>query len=106
VSRIISHVSGIFYLQLLVDYTFQSFVHMPSAKYTNETLVRHGSIGASPEKVTVAISIRTLECYRQVHRACPRLSIHAYSKALCNLHNVRELFSFVWNVEFMGGGVI
>jgi hypothetical protein len=61
---------------------------MPGLKYTNETLVRHGIIGASPEKVAVGISIRALEVYRQLHRVCPRLSIQAFSTALCHLHNV------------------
>jgi hypothetical protein len=80
---------------LLIDCTSRPFVHVPGAKYTNETLVRHGLIGASPEKVSVAIAIRTLEAYRQMHRVCPRFSIHAFSKALCHLHNVRELFTLM-----------
>ncbi|KAG1854028.1 hypothetical protein F4604DRAFT_1883367 [Suillus subluteus] len=49
----------------------------------------HGCIGSSPLQPTVAITIRTLEAYRQTHRVCPRLSIHAEAKKLCHLHGVR-----------------
>jgi hypothetical protein len=69
---------------------------MGGAKYTNETLIRHGFIGASPEKVTVAIAVRVLEAYRQFHRICPRLSIHGFSKALCHLHKVDTYF-ILWH---------
>ncbi|KAG1887333.1 hypothetical protein F4604DRAFT_1877759 [Suillus subluteus] len=47
-----------------------------------------GCIGSSPLQPTVAITIRTLEAYRQTHRVCPRLSIHAEAKKLCHLHGV------------------
>jgi len=53
-----------------------------------------GCIGSSPLQPTVAITIRTLEVYRQTHRVCPRLSIHAEAKKLCHLHNVSTAFSF------------
>lgn len=61
---------------------------MEGTVYTNETLLLHGIIGASPEKVTLGITIRALEAYRQLHRVCPRLSILAFAKALCHLHKV------------------
>ncbi|KAH7904048.1 hypothetical protein BJ138DRAFT_1019678, partial [Hygrophoropsis aurantiaca] len=57
--------------------------------YTNASLLRRGCIGSSPIKPTIAITIRTLAVYRQTHRVCPRLSIHAEAKKLCHLHNVR-----------------
>jgi hypothetical protein len=66
----------------------QYFVHGPDSENANETLVRHGYLGCSPEAVTTAISFETLEAYRQLHRVCPRLSDEAYSKALCHLHEV------------------
>lgn len=76
-------------LQLFQDCSSCTFVHMSGYKYTNETLVRHGIIGGSPEKVSIGISVRALEAYRQLHRVCPRLSIQAFSMALCHLHEVR-----------------
>ncbi|KAG1798652.1 uncharacterized protein HD556DRAFT_1430888 [Suillus plorans] len=51
--------------------------------------MHHGCIGASPIKPTIAITLRTLEAYRQTHRVCPRLSIHAEVKKLCHMHRVR-----------------
>lgn len=56
--------------------------------FTNVTLLRYGCIGSSPVKPTVAITVRTLAVYRQTHRVCPRLSIHAEAKKLCHLHHV------------------
>lgn len=59
-----------------------------SHKYPNETLIYHGYIGCAPMYPTVAISLRTLAAYRQIHRTCPRFSIQAQCKALCFLHDV------------------
>src|ERR1700733_14447731 len=75
-------------LQLFQDRSSRTFVHMPGYKYTNETLVRHGIIGGSPEKVSIGISIHSLEAYRPLHRVCPRLSIQAFSMVLGHLHQV------------------
>jgi hypothetical protein len=58
--------------------------------YPNETLLRHGYIGCSPLQPTLAISVRTLAAYRQSHRSCPRYSIEAQCKMLCNMHNVNQ----------------
>ncbi|KAG2151064.1 uncharacterized protein EDB93DRAFT_1240135 [Suillus bovinus] len=60
--------------------------------YPNETLIHHGYLGCSPLFPTVAISIRTLAVYRQVHRTCPRFSIQAQCKALCHLHNFSDAY--------------
>ncbi|KAG1719238.1 hypothetical protein EDB19DRAFT_1898796 [Suillus lakei] len=43
---------------------------------------------SSPIRLTVAITIRTLDVYRQSHRVTPRFSIHAEAKMLCFLHGV------------------
>ncbi|KAJ7692021.1 hypothetical protein B0H14DRAFT_3531662 [Mycena olivaceomarginata] len=68
------------------EYGPHSFVHAPDAKRTNETLLHHGYIGASPEKVSLAFPIRLFEVFRQVHRVCPRYSLSALSTTLTNLH--------------------
>lgn len=57
--------------------------------YGNAALVRAGCLGTSPLIPTTAISLRTLEVYRQAHRVCPRLSIQAEVRMLCHLHCVR-----------------
>jgi hypothetical protein len=56
--------------------------------YGNAALVRSGCLGTSPLIPTTAISLRTLEVYRQAHRVCPRLSIQAEVRMLCHLHCV------------------
>ncbi|KAG1798277.1 uncharacterized protein HD556DRAFT_1221805, partial [Suillus plorans] len=75
----------------IFDRSFHVFRHM--SPYLNVSLMRQGCIGASPIKPTVAITIRTLAVYRQTHRVCPRLSIHAEAKKLCHLHQV-SAFNF------------
>ncbi|KAJ6546358.1 hypothetical protein B0H10DRAFT_2131452 [Mycena sp. CBHHK59/15] len=47
------------------------FVHVDNVQRTNETLIRHGYIGSSPEKVSLAFPLRLFEIYRQIHRVCP-----------------------------------
>ncbi|TFY62236.1 hypothetical protein EVJ58_g3989 [Rhodofomes roseus] len=66
----------------------QTFKHVPPARYANATLVSNGFLGSSPQKPTVAISLKVLDAYRQLHRACPRLSVQAYVKSLCYIHRV------------------
>ena len=57
-------------------------------EYANETLARRGYLGTAPFRPSVAIAFHTLEAYRQLHYACPRLSIQAQVRALCRLHAV------------------
>lgn len=69
----------------------QTFRHIPDASYINQTLVRNGFLGASPEKPTLAISIELLEIYRQLRRVCPRFSLDALARALCHIHKVSSV---------------
>ncbi|KAJ7170275.1 hypothetical protein C8R43DRAFT_1120708 [Mycena crocata] len=55
------------------------FIHTNTTQRTNETLIRHGYIGASPEKVTLAFPIRLFEIFQQIHRVCPRYSFDTLS---------------------------
>lgn len=68
--------------------TRKTFTHFEHTSSTNETLVRPGYLGATPEKPTLAFSLDLLRIYRQLRRVCPRFSIDALAKALCYLHNV------------------
>ncbi|KAF8330271.1 hypothetical protein F5887DRAFT_1064156 [Amanita rubescens] len=52
------------------------------------SLLRNGYLGCSPLMPTVALSLRTLSLYREIHRTCPRLSLEAMAKTLCYLQNV------------------
>jgi hypothetical protein len=69
------------------EYGTRYFTHATDAKCTNETLLRHGYIGSSPEKVTLAFPLQLFEVYRQIHRVCPRFSMGALSTSLTNLHH-------------------
>ena len=70
----------------------QSFVHPSDAKYTNETLVRNGYLGASPDQPTLAFNFNVFEVYRQLHRVCPHLGIDGFTRALNHLHKVMCVF--------------
>ncbi|EPT04922.1 hypothetical protein FOMPIDRAFT_1045594, partial [Fomitopsis schrenkii] len=75
----------------LVDFwELQTDVVNPASwdEYPNESLARCGYLGTAPLRPSVAIAFRTLEAYRQLHYACPRLSIQAQVRALCRLHAV------------------
>ena len=63
-------------------------------EYPNESLARQGYLGTSPLRPSVAIVFNTLEAYRQLHHACPRLSIQAQVQALCRLHSVSSFACF------------
>ncbi|KAJ7208235.1 hypothetical protein GGX14DRAFT_365428 [Mycena pura] len=64
------------------------FSHPPDIVRSNQTLIRQGYIGGSPEKPAIAFSIRTFEVYRQIHCVCPRYTIESLAKTLNHLHNV------------------
>ncbi|KAG1854495.1 hypothetical protein F4604DRAFT_1883326 [Suillus subluteus] len=52
------------------------------------TLIYHGYIGCAPVYPTVAISLRTLAAYQQMHCVCPSFGFQAQCKALCFLHGI------------------
>jgi hypothetical protein len=64
------------------------FAHAEGVSRSNETLLRQGFIGGSPERPAIAFSIRTFEIYRQIHRVCPRYTIDSLAKTLNYLHKV------------------
>lgn len=59
----------------------------------NEALIHTRYLGSALVVPTVTICLKVLEAYRQMHRFCPRLSIYAQVKALCQIHKVRDLYS-------------
>ncbi|KAJ7473498.1 hypothetical protein FB451DRAFT_1133999 [Mycena latifolia] len=64
------------------------FSHAADSISANETLIRHGYIGGSPDQPVIAFSLQTFEIYRQVHCVCPRFSMEALAKTLNHLHRV------------------
>ncbi|KAG9309559.1 hypothetical protein JVU11DRAFT_10538 [Chiua virens] len=65
-----------------------SFRPVPNHVYPNETLILSGYLGCVPLFPTIAISLRTLAAFHQLHCSCPRFSIQAAAKTLCFLHHI------------------
>ncbi|KAG1752345.1 uncharacterized protein EDB91DRAFT_1045086 [Suillus paluster] len=64
---------------------------IPAPSPSNDTqraLVYHGYIGCVPVYPTIAISLCTLDAYRQMHRVCPSFGFQAQCRALCFLHDI------------------
>ncbi|KIJ30837.1 hypothetical protein M422DRAFT_234713 [Sphaerobolus stellatus SS14] len=57
-------------------------------RWTNQTLLRYGCLGTAPLSPHSAFSLRTLSQYHETHRVCPRLSIEAEIRALCNINKI------------------
>jgi hypothetical protein len=76
--------------ELLAEWMARNFSHIQDAKYMNETLARHGFIGATPDKPVITFSFQLLNTYCQLHRVCPQFSLDALSKSLTNLHQVKS----------------
>ena len=54
----------------------------------NVALVHHSLLGASPTQPTLAFTLESLEFYHQLRRCQGSLSIQAFIKVLCAIHNV------------------
>ncbi|KAI0044055.1 hypothetical protein FA95DRAFT_1497723, partial [Auriscalpium vulgare] len=50
--------------------------------------LRQGYLGPTPTEVSSVISIRTLELYRRLRLRQPRVSIQAWVRVICDLHNL------------------
>ncbi|KAK1229756.1 hypothetical protein PQX77_007171, partial [Marasmius sp. AFHP31] len=60
----------------------------PGSFSVNDTLLRHGFIGGSPNVPTIAFSLSLLDIFRQIHRVCPRFSLDALARSLHNIHQI------------------
>ncbi|KIJ30001.1 hypothetical protein M422DRAFT_88109, partial [Sphaerobolus stellatus SS14] len=60
----------------------------PSDIHVNQTLIRHGCIGTAPSSPRSAFTIRTQSLYRQSHSSCPRFSVEAEVRVLCNMNRI------------------
>ncbi|KAJ3553548.1 hypothetical protein NP233_g12617 [Leucocoprinus birnbaumii] len=52
------------------------------------SFVKRGLIPCAPLRPSLAVTMRLLEFYRNVHLRSPHLSIHAFIQSLCDLHGV------------------
>ncbi|KAH7920572.1 hypothetical protein BV22DRAFT_1107609 [Leucogyrophana mollusca] len=84
----------------LFSHRHTSLSAQASQVFPNETLIHHGYLGSSPLYPTVAISIRTLAAYCQIHRTCPQFSIQAQCKALCHMHNFTDAYDIYLEIIY------
>lgn len=57
----------------------------------NVSLLHMGYLGCSPQRPSVAVSVEVLELYHRLRRRHPQLGLQAFTRTLCDLHNVRLL---------------
>ncbi|KAK7030347.1 hypothetical protein VNI00_014204 [Paramarasmius palmivorus] len=65
-----------------------TFFHLSDAQSVNDSLVRHGYLGATPKQPQVAFPLHMFSVYRQIHRVCPKFTIDGLSKALQYIHGL------------------
>ncbi|KAI0059962.1 hypothetical protein BV25DRAFT_1918089 [Artomyces pyxidatus] len=71
------------------DFSPEKIIYqLPGSPYVNVTLLRQGCLGSTPLDVSSAISLRTLELYRRLRLRQPRVSIQAWIKVICDIHNL------------------
>ena len=58
--------------------------------YWNVTLLRQGCLAPSPDVISTVYSLRTLELYRRLRLRHPQISVQAFVKVICDLHNVSQ----------------
>jgi len=86
---------------VLSDQSFKRTLHhIPGCPNINSTLLHHGCLGSSPLRISLAISLCTLELFRHLHLRQPRVSIQAWIRVLCDMHNV-STYALDWSCQLM-----
>ncbi|KAI0354456.1 hypothetical protein OH77DRAFT_1456513 [Trametes cingulata] len=82
--------------------SLKSFTPVNASELPNVTLARYGYLGVAPLQPSIALSFQILEAYRQLHGACPRLSVQAFCRGLCGIHQVlfRTIFAEQFSIAF------
>jgi len=76
-------------LMIAIDYSAsKSFTHITSSKSWNATLLEYGCLSCMPDVVMSVVSLRTLELYWGLHLHHAPLSVQAWIKVICDLHDV------------------
>jgi hypothetical protein len=72
------------------------------AEYIASAYVRQGLMPVAPFLPTVVITIRTLEIFRAAALRCPRLTIHVFVHAICDIHGAppRPYLSTQFRIAF------
>jgi hypothetical protein len=76
-------------LTITIDYSSsKGFLHLSTSEVWNATLLHQGCLSSTPDVVTSVVSLRTLELYRRLRLRHAPLSVQAWIKVICDLHNV------------------
>ncbi|KAF7984573.1 hypothetical protein HWV62_13791 [Athelia sp. TMB] len=68
--------------------TYTTNVVIPTTDTLVTALVRQGLVPCAPSNPSVCVTLKALELFRIANLRSPHLSIHAYVKTLCDLHDV------------------
>lgn len=69
--------------------------HIPNTRFLNVTLVMYGYLSSNPINPTLAFALPTLEVFRCLRLWSPHVSLQAWVRVLCDIHNVSLLFIYV-----------
>lgn len=75
-------------LTFIAERGSRTYTYRGQTLNTNIVLVRNGCIGTAPTSPSLAITLRTLSVFRQMHRTCPRFSKQAFVRSLCHIHEI------------------
>ena len=72
----------------IIECEYHKSIPQNAEQEANITLIHHGLLGASPSQPTVSFTLESLEFYHQLRHCQANLSIQAFMKVLCAIHNV------------------
>ena len=82
-------------IQVIDLYTLQDIATITvqaTSRSVAESLTTNGYIGNTPERPSLAVSIRTLELFRRIRLRKASFSVEAFTKVVCDLYNVRSFY--------------
>lgn len=88
-----------FPIDVLNIYTLDTCIIIPQTALSNlfaEALMLQGYISNTPERLSIAISICTLELFHHICAHKPSFSVEAFAKVLCDIYNVSYFNQFMY----------
>ena len=64
------------------------YQHVPGTSYLNVTLLHYGLLSSNPFKPSIVFTIPTLEMFHRLCLQSPHVSIQAWIRVLCDIHNI------------------
>ncbi len=97
-----------FNIECLNFYTLEGSVTIQRSSHETaaEGLVRNGYLGASPDRPTLVVSLKTLELFYDIRRVKASFSVEAFTKLLCYKYFVcSSLICLPWTYRFPLGTI-